>query len=96
MLSIKKKRTQLNGSTFISGLMVCLWDNIFGPRTEQVWDGLTEVPNEILDNFCRNILCGEISNFDPADTDKNSKNSKTSSKFHLFPQFGFLLFFTLF
>ena len=64
-------------------IALCLWDNVSGPRTEQVWE-IEQTQQEQLSYICRYTLGGEISNSEKDDSD----SSTLLSKFHILPQYS--------
>jgi len=80
-------------------MMLCLWDNIFGPRSEQVWAPPSDsrsLHEELLEFCCRHILCDEIdvsASMENFETELKSAGPDPSSfpphtvKFHVLGEF---------
>jgi len=87
----KRPTIKFQEASIISGMMICLWDNVSGPRTEQVWEGPAEqFDEEDLKYFCRHILGGEVGT-KYEDESPEGGESSPPFKFHLLPEYGFLL-----
>jgi hypothetical protein len=82
----KQKMTvsKLGTTTWISALQLALWDNIFGPRVDQLWYGTEEIDEEVSLSAARHSLSGEIE-------DDLSLDSEVETKFHVFAGTGFVV-----
>lgn len=69
--------------------MVCLWDNMSGPRAEQVWETAPH-DSEMLRYICCYVLGGEIANKCNEGEEDTTEYYPTphEMKFHLLPQYG--------
>jgi hypothetical protein len=89
-----KVTTKLSVDTnWISSLQLSLWDNISGPKVEQVfshfrmltsctkvWTGVETLSEEVQMYVARHTLCGEIV--------QNHSENHMETKFHVFSDFG--------
>eukprot|EP00026_Physarum_polycephalum_P004318 Phypoly_transcript_04336.p1 GENE.Phypoly_transcript_04336~~Phypoly_transcript_04336.p1 ORF type:complete len:617 (+),score=85.46 Phypoly_transcript_04336:52-1902(+) len=76
-------------NTFISSMQLSMWDNISGPRVEQVWTGSETIPEELQLYTARHTLCGVVGQPD-------QDASKIETKFHVNSEQGYLITSTIF
>eukprot|EP01117_Protostelium_nocturnum_P018020 TRINITY_DN7438_c0_g1_i1.p1 TRINITY_DN7438_c0_g1~~TRINITY_DN7438_c0_g1_i1.p1 ORF type:complete len:491 (-),score=132.98 TRINITY_DN7438_c0_g1_i1:194-1666(-) len=76
-------------SSWISALQLSRWDNISGPKVEQIWIGTEELSEETQISIARNTLCGELSRGE-------TETEEVENKFHLLSDLGFTVTSSLF
>ena len=92
-IQIRKKSRKANNkklahTEIIKGMMICLWDNVSGPRTEQVWEGEEELSPDMLKYICRYTLGGEITHSSGGTDEESNPCGGLQAKFHMLPQYG--------
>eukprot|EP01087_Luapelamoeba_hula_P009883 TRINITY_DN2584_c0_g1_i3.p2 TRINITY_DN2584_c0_g1~~TRINITY_DN2584_c0_g1_i3.p2 ORF type:complete len:248 (+),score=46.40 TRINITY_DN2584_c0_g1_i3:59-802(+) len=80
----EKTVRKLEDSVWISALQLTQWDNIFGPRIENLWNGIEQLEDEVQLKTARHSLSGELG-------DEEKLDSNIESKFHVFSEFGYIM-----
>eukprot|EP01094_Clydonella_sp_ATCC50884_P019516 TRINITY_DN3832_c0_g1_i1.p1 TRINITY_DN3832_c0_g1~~TRINITY_DN3832_c0_g1_i1.p1 ORF type:complete len:535 (-),score=109.93 TRINITY_DN3832_c0_g1_i1:767-2185(-) len=79
----------------VNGVLLCLWDNIFGPRVEQIWEGEQPLGDGVVNYSIKHALCGEIGS--GGDTGEEGEGEQQPmTKIHLFPDLESLVTISIF
>jgi hypothetical protein len=68
---------------WVSSIQLCMWDNISGPRVEQVWIASEEVKEDLQLYAARHTLCGVLTQSD--------MDTQIESKFHVNAEQGYMI-----